>query len=174
MGRIYISRCTALSHRQLAGRNLRRNLEKTDPGIMAAPAAGNFNPMGRYPISMTEHLISLAISTALGFLAGLGVGGGSLLLLWLTQVVHLPQPQARIINLLFYFPSAIIATIMNKRQKKIRPEIVRPGSIAGICAAAIIAICSRNWDLQFLQKLLGCLFILTGLREIFYRPRYAR
>ena len=48
---------------------------------------------------MLDWLVPISIATLLGFLAGMGVGGGSLLLLWLTQVVVLPQSQARILNL---------------------------------------------------------------------------
>ena len=55
---------------------------------------------------MAGFLIFLLIATLLGFLAGMGVGGGSLLLLWLTQVAMLEQTQARIINLLFFLPAA--------------------------------------------------------------------
>ena len=48
---------------------------------------------------MLAFLVALVIATLLGFLAGMGVGGGRLLLLWLTQVVMIPQEQARILNL---------------------------------------------------------------------------
>ena len=45
--------------------------------------------------------VALGISVVLGVLAGLGVGGGSLLVLWLTLIVGIDHPQARIINLMF-------------------------------------------------------------------------
>ena len=60
--------------------------------------------------------VSLAVSTAFGFLAGLGVGGGSLLIIWLTQVLSMSHPQARIINLLFFLPAAVIATLFRKKE----------------------------------------------------------
>ena len=50
----------------------------------------------------------IAVGTVLGFLAGIGVGGGSLLILWLTLVLGMPQPQARILNLMFFVPSAVV------------------------------------------------------------------
>ena len=50
---------------------------------------------------MVNFAASLLVATVMGFLAGMGVGGGSLLLLWLTQVVMLEQTQARIINALY-------------------------------------------------------------------------
>ena len=46
--------------------------------------------------------VVLLVGTVLGFLAGLGVGGGSLLILWLTLIAQTPQEEARNINLLFF------------------------------------------------------------------------
>ena len=48
--------------------------------------------------------VALLVGTILGFLAGLGVGGGSLLILWLTVVCNTPYAAARIVNLLFFLP----------------------------------------------------------------------
>jgi len=123
---------------------------------------------------MVAFLIPLLVASLLGFLAGMGVGGGSLLLLWLTQVVQLPQPQAKILNLLFFLPAAIVATFFRKKQKITRPDITRPGIIAGCAAAACISLLGKGWDVELIKQLLGGLLILTGLREIFYRPRKAR
>ena len=54
--------------------------------------------------------VVLIVGTVLGFLAGIGVGGGSLLILWLTLALGMAHPQARVINLLFFLPSAVIAS----------------------------------------------------------------
>lgn len=123
---------------------------------------------------MVAFLIPLLIASLLGFLAGMGVGGGSLLLIWLTQVVLLSQEQAKILNLLFFLPAAIVATFFRKKQKITRPDITRPGILAGCTAAACISLLGKHWDVDLIKKLLGSLLILTGLREIFYRPRKAR
>lgn len=123
---------------------------------------------------MVGFLIPFLVASALGFLAGLGVGGGSLLLLWLTQVVHIPQAQAKILNLLFFLPAAIVSTLFHRKQKITRPEIVRPGIISGCVAAAFISILGKGWDVELIKQLLGGLLIVTGLQEICYRPRNAR
>ena len=123
---------------------------------------------------MLEWLIPVLVSTALGFLAGMGVGGGSLLLLWLTQVAGMEQPQARILNLLFYLPAAIIATLFHKKTDKLDRKILIPGVVTGCAFAVVFSIIGRFLDTQLLKKILGGLLILTGLREILYRPRKAR
>lgn len=123
---------------------------------------------------MVDWLIPTLISTVLGFLAGMGVGGGSLLLLWLTQVVGMEQAQARILNLLFFLPAAIVATLFRRKQKVSLPNVILPGLAAGCAAAAGFSLLGRHLDMELMKKLLGGLLILTGLREIFYRPRKAK
>ena len=121
---------------------------------------------------MLESLpVVLIIGTALGFLAGIGVGGGSLLILWLTLVLDMDHPQARIINLLFFLPSAIVASIFRWRQGKLEIKKVLPAIIAGCIAAGICSFLSSSMDIALLQKLFGGLLILTGIRELLYKPR---
>ena len=55
---------------------------------------------------MTGWVLPLLAGTATGVLSGFGVGGGSLLLVWLTAFSGLPQEQAQGINLLYFLPAA--------------------------------------------------------------------
>lgn len=123
---------------------------------------------------MAGFLISLLIATLLGFLAGMGVGGGSLLLLWLTQVAMLEQTQARIINLLFFLPAALVATCFQAKSRSIDLKTSVTAAVTGCGAALLGTLLSRNMDMALLKKLFGGLLILTGVREIFYRPRNAK
>ena len=118
--------------------------------------------------------IVLLVSTLLGFLAGIGVGGGSLLILWLTLVLDMAHPQARIINLLFFLPSAVISSIFRWKQGSLAIKKILPAIAAGCIAAAIFSYISLRIDVTLLKKLFGGLLLLTGLRELFYRPRKAR
>ena len=123
---------------------------------------------------MVDFLVPLLIAILLGFLAGMGVGGGSLLLLWLTQVVGMPQSQARILNLLFFLPAAITATLFRVRKQLIPPGVILAALLTGCTAAAVFTLLARFLDIALMKKLLGGLLILVGLREIFYRPRKAK
>ena len=112
----------------------------------------------------------LLIGAALGFLSGLGVGGGSLLILWLTLVMGLEHSVARNINLLFFLPSAVIATLFRWKQGSLEFKKIMPAIIAGCISAAIFSVVGKNLPVTQIQKLFGLLLIATGLRELFYRP----
>ena len=118
---------------------------------------------------MDSLVITLLVGTALGFLTGLGVGGGSLLMVWLTAVLGMDSVTARSINLLFYLPGAAVAILFRKRQGKIRWRNVLPPALAGCIAAAVCSAFSTAVDNSWLQKIFGIILIAAGLRELFWR-----
>ena len=115
--------------------------------------------------------VSILVGTILGFLTGLGTGGGSLLVLWLTLVMNTPSHEAKVINLLFFLPSAIISTLFRWRRGGIPFEKVWLPAITGCAAALIFATVGQKMNTELLQKLFGVLLIFTGLRELLYRAR---
>ncbi|MBQ8880617.1 MAG: sulfite exporter TauE/SafE family protein [Oscillospiraceae bacterium] len=119
---------------------------------------------------MVEAL-AFPVAIVLGFLAGLGVGGGSLLMLWLTTVVNMDYAVARTVNLLFFLPTALIATLFHRKQGSLQYRKVLPAIIGACIAAAVFSYIGKHTDTGLLKKLFGGILILTGLRELFYRPR---
>ena len=121
---------------------------------------------------MLESLpVALIVGTLLGFLTGLGVGGGSLLILWLTLVLEMPQTAARGINLLFFLPSAAISCYLRWKQGTVTLKKILPAIFAGCAAAAVFSLISTRMDLEILRKLFGVLLLATGIRELCYRPK---
>ena len=112
---------------------------------------------------------ALAVGVILGFLSGLGIGGGSLLILWLTMVLGLEQQTARGINLLFFLPAAAISCIYRWKQGAVDFKTILPAAVAGCIAAAVCTWVGTRLDLALLKKLFGGLLIVTGLRELFYK-----
>lgn len=115
--------------------------------------------------------VALTVGAVLGFLSGLGIGGGSLLILWLTMVLGMEHSAARCINLLFFLPTATIACFLQWRAKAIPFRRILPAALGGCLAAAVLSRVGIGLDLEVVKKLFGALLILTGLRELFYRPR---
>lgn len=118
--------------------------------------------------------VMLGVGAALGFLSGLGVGGGSLLMLWLTLVLGLDHSIARNINLLFFLPAAAIASIFRWKQGALSFKKILPAVVAGCISAGLFACLSHHIDIALIKKLFGALLLATGVRELFYRPRKAR
>ena len=118
--------------------------------------------------------VCLCIGTLLGFLSGLGVGGGSLLILWLTLIVGMPTGDARILNLLFFIPSALIASLFRRKQGVLDIKKLLPGVLAGCVCAGALTYAGKWLPTEFLKKLFGILLLVTGIRELFYRPRKAK
>ena len=100
-----------------------------------------------------------------------GVGGGSLLMLWLTSIMHMDYSVAKTVNLLFFLPTALIATLFHKKQGSVDIRKILPGIISACIAAAVFSYIGKHMDTTLLKKLFGGILILTGLRELFYRPR---
>ena len=119
-------------------------------------------------------ILHMITGTVLGTLAGLGVGGGTLLVLWLTLVLHMQPQQARIINLLFFIPCAVISTLIRRKQGAVDFKLLLPGIIAGCLSAAIFSIIGRSLDLAILKKLFGVLLLATGVKELLYKPDQRR
>lgn len=117
---------------------------------------------------------SVIMGILLGFLTGLGTGGGSLLVLWLTLVLHTDPAQARLINLMFFIPCALIAAFGHWRQGRIRWSKVFLPALAGCLSAAIFAFVGQKMNTESLQKLFGVLLIIMGIKELLYRPRKPR
>ena len=116
-------------------------------------------------------VIDVIVGTLLGFLSGLGIGGGSLLILWLTLILNMSPGAARSLNLLFFLPSALTAGYFRWRQGAIPFRKILPAITAGCIFAFIFSLLSQQLDTSLLKKLFGVLLILTGLRELSYKTK---
>lgn len=116
-------------------------------------------------------MVSFLVGAVLGFLSGLGVGGGSLLLLWMTLVLGQPQQTARVMNLMFFVPCALIATLLRWKQSRVDWHLVIPAVLAGLLGALLGNFLGPRLDVELLKRAFGVLFILCGIRELRYKPK---
>lgn len=123
---------------------------------------------------LTSFPVCVIIGSLLGFLTGMGVGGGSLLILWLTLALGFDQTTARGINLLFFLPASAICCFFRIRQGRLNLKKCLPAIVCG-CAAALLGSLTAAWvDTELLRKPFGILLLVTGLRELLYRPQRRR
>lgn len=113
--------------------------------------------------------MAVAVSIVLGFLSGLGLGGGSLLMLYLTAAAAMDPHTARGVNLLFYLPSAALATWARRRQGTIHFRQLLPAIAAGCAAGILCTWIGSSLSGTFLQKIFGIVLLAAGVRELRYK-----
>lgn len=115
--------------------------------------------------------LAAAVGLILGFLAGLGIGGGSLLMLWLTLAADLPLPEARCVNLLFFIPCALISSIFRLKQGDLPIKKLLLPIALGCAVAAGCSFISDHLETEGLKKVFGVLLLLTGMKELCFRRK---
>ena len=120
---------------------------------------------------LTSFPIAILIGVILGFLSGLGIGGGTLLILWLTQIIGMDPAISRTINLMFFVTAAGSVSILRMKKKEIPWSTILPAIITGCIAAWIFTFIGKNMDTNMLRKLFAGLLFITGFRELFYRAK---
>lgn len=123
---------------------------------------------------LSSAAISILVGCFLGFLSGLGTGGGSLLLLWLTLALGMEPQTARTVNLMFFIPAAITASAVRLLRGGVPLRKIILPALAGCVSAAAFSIAGSRMDTEHLQTLFGILLIGTGIRELLYRPQRLR
>lgn len=116
-----------------------------------------------------SFLLTVCISAGLGLLSGLGVGGGSLMILWLTLVQKMDFTAAKYLNLLFFLPPAVISTLAHLFRKKLSIKKIIPAALAGMVSASVFIYLSSTWDVNILRKLFGGLLFLSAWKELRYQ-----
>ena len=102
-----------------------------------------------------------------GILSGCGVGGGTLLLIYLTSVAGMGQAPAQGINLIYFLPTAAAALILHSKNHYVVWKAVLPAALCGCATAALLSFVAMDMDLDLLKRLFGGFLLATGLWELF-------
>ena len=111
-----------------------------------------------------ELILSTLAATVLGVLTGLGVGGGSLLLLYLTLAVRMEAAAARTISLLFFFPAAALSAL--RARKQVSFQGILPAILGGCAGALLFSFLGKALDPGYFRKALGLFLLILGIREL--------
>lgn len=106
-----------------------------------------------------------------GILASMGLGGGTVLVVYLTYFRHMAQLRAQGINLVCFIPVAIFSVIMYSRQKLIQKKVILPLIIYGIVGAIAGYLLLGLIPDGILGKLFGAFLILLSLKELFVKGK---
>ena len=116
---------------------------------------------------MTDWLFPLLAGTVTGVLSGFGVGGGTLLLVYMTVFAGLDQHLAQGINLLYFLPAGLMALPAHWKNGYIKKPVLLPAIGAGLVLAALAAWVATTLDVGILRKCFGTFLLVIGTMELF-------
>lgn len=106
-----------------------------------------------------------------GFLAGLissmGFGGGGIMIIYLVIFANTPQITAQGINLIFFIPCAILATVIYIIKKQINFKFIIPVISGGVSGSIIASNFLNFLKSEHLSYIFGIFLISIGLYSIF-------
>lgn len=106
-----------------------------------------------------------------GVLASMGLGGGFILVVWLTLFEGVSQRAAQGINVLFFIPIAFIALIMHIKSGLVNKALVKSLLFGGVVGAVIGTAGAALIGNGLLRKLYALFLLAFGLRELFSKAK---
>lgn len=119
--------------------------------------------------------MEILLTTVTAFLAGtissMGMGGGGILLLYLTAFAGVAQLKAQTINLIFFMPIAVIALIMHTKNKLVNWKVVLWVTLFGYLGVFLGYQAALFVGEDMLRKLFAVFLLFIGAKELFFKDK---
>ena len=100
-----------------------------------------------------------------GIISGMGMGGGTILITILVCFLSVDQKVAQAVNLVFFIPTSIVATIVNIKNKQIVWKLAIPIAILGSIGAFLGAFIATKIDVKKLRKMFAIFLLVIAIFE---------
>ena len=106
-----------------------------------------------------------------GILGSMGLGGGGILIIYLSLFTSVNQLTAQGINLIFFIPIGVLSLIIYAFKKQIKWKITLKIALFGIAGAILGILLADFLSGSITRKIFGGLLILMGIGEIFKKEK---
>ena len=113
-----------------------------------------------------QFFLNVLAGAATGIITGFGIGGGTLLILWLTMVRGTDQLAAQGTNLLYFLPSAACALVSHIKNRCVLWRAVFFCTVAGVPVTVFAALFAAGIDTSLLRRIFGAFLIIVGVSEL--------
>ncbi|MBQ7107424.1 MAG: sulfite exporter TauE/SafE family protein [Clostridia bacterium] len=127
--------------------------------------------MGRRAPVNAMNITALLAGLFSGIIASMGMGGGAVLLIYLTVFASVEQLAAQGINLIFFIPIGLLSLIIYTFKKQIEWRICLPIAAVGVLGAFAGIYISGVISGDMLGKIFGIFLCFLGLKEIFTKDK---
>lgn len=104
-------------------------------------------------------------------LAGMGVGGGGLFLIYLTLVADMPQHTAQLVNLCFFMLASASSLTVHIQKRKLPLCAVLLLALGGVAGAFFGVLVASKTHPNALRVILGAFFAVSGSVSLFKKKR---
>ena len=111
-----------------------------------------------------------------GLIGALGLGGGGVLVMFLTVFAGVGQLKAQGINLLFFIPVGLFALYFHIRAKLVIWRVALPAIAAGLIGAFLGALLTGLLGADVVRVIFGIMLLVLGAWELFlpHKPKSSR
>ena len=118
-----------------------------------------------------QFALDMLAGAASGIITGFGIGGGTLLIIYLTMFRGTSQLAAQGINLLYFIPTAGCALVSHIKNKRIIWRAVIFAASAGVITTIAAALIAAKLDITLLRRFFGGFLLIVGLSELFGKKK---
>ena len=111
-------------------------------------------------------MLAVLVGTATGILSGMGIGGGTLLVLYLTAVLDVAQNTAAGINLLYFLGCAPSSLVLHIKERRVAWNSALWTAASGAVTALAASLLAPDPTPDWLRRGFGVLLLFIGCREI--------
>lgn len=112
-------------------------------------------------------IINSIVSIIISALAGMGIGGGGLLVIYLILVLNFEQLKAQGLNLTFFLLSSAAALCVHLKKRKIEFRDIRIIAVTGVAASLFGSFLAGVIQTSIIRKIFALMLIATGLFALF-------
>jgi uncharacterized membrane protein YfcA len=121
--------------------------------------------------ALMQWLWNILAGLGAGALGAMGMGGGGILVIYLTLVLAVPQIAAQGVNLLFFLPCAVISLIINTKRKLVDWKTALKLTLGGLPAAGLGIWVTGMLEAKWLAWIFGGFLILVGGKELLTKAK---
>ena len=115
-----------------------------------------------------KTVLMLAAAFLSGAVGSMGLGGGAVLIIFLRLSGDTEQFSAQGVNLLFFIPVALAATVINTVRRRVDFSAVLPLCAGGAAGTVCGFFAAGAAGAETVARLFGGFIALLGAREIFF------
>ena len=114
----------------------------------------------------TNPVLNGIVAFLTGILSGFGIGGGTLLIIYLSWFAGVEQRIAQFMNLIYFLPTSLGSMIPHIKKQRIDWGALIPTAITGCVTAYIASLYLRTIDVSLLKRIFGLFLLFIGVKEV--------